>query len=212
MKTDDLINTMAADLPTRPTSPSKAVGLALLFSVPIAFVALFYVLHVRPDFWSALGQPRFLFKVAFMLSMFGAGLWMVLRLSRPDGPVKTTWLALGAVLALLVAAIVVELAVVPRQSWLTSLLGSMSTQCLLLVPLMSVVPFVAIMTAMRAGAPENPALAGAAAGVLASAVGAAFYAAHCPNDSPLYIATWYLIGMAAVTVAGGLVGRSVLRW
>ena len=212
MKTDDLINSMAADLPTRPVSPAKAAGLALLVSVPIVFGLLVYALQVRPDFWTSLGQPRFLFKIGFLLSMAGAGLWMTLRSSRPGVRADTTWPVLGGVLAVLLAAVIVELAVVPPQTWSTSLVGTMTTQCLLLIPLMSVVPFIAIMTAMRAGAPDNPALAGAAAGLLASAVGATFYAAHCPNDSPLYVAVWYLIGMAAVTVAGGLVGRSVLRW
>jgi hypothetical protein len=212
MKTDDLISSMAADLPTRPVSPSKAVGAALAISVPIAFGLLLYALHVRPDFWASLGQPRFLFKLAFLFGLSIASLWAVSLLARPGANRRSALAAVAAVLGLMAVAIVLELIMLPSGGWLTSLIGNMATQCLVLVPMMSIVPFVALMTAMRAGAPDSPALAGAAVGLLAGAIGAFFYASYCPNDSPLYIATWYLLAIAAVTVVGSLTGARILRW
>jgi hypothetical protein len=55
-------------------------------------------------------------------------------------------------------------------------------------------------------------MAGAAAGFAAGAIAAAIYAWHCPDDSPLFLATWYTIGIAIVTGAGALLGRRWLRW
>jgi hypothetical protein len=65
---------------------------------------------------------------------------------------------------------------------------------------------------MRHGAPTRPALAGAVAGLLAGGLGAALYAAHCTDDSPLFVATWYTIAIAGVTIVGSLLGRYFLRW
>jgi hypothetical protein len=65
---------------------------------------------------------------------------------------------------------------------------------------------------LRHGAPERPDLAEAAAGVFAGAIGAAFYATHCPDDSPLFVATWYSLAIGLVVVAGKLAGRQLLRW
>jgi hypothetical protein len=65
---------------------------------------------------------------------------------------------------------------------------------------------------LRQGAPSSPGLAGAIAGVAASGIAATFYAAHCTDDSPLFVMTWYLIATLIVTSAGYLIGRSLLRW
>ncbi|MEA2988814.1 MAG: hypothetical protein QOG83_1525, partial [Alphaproteobacteria bacterium] len=46
----------------------------------------------------------------------------------------------------------------------------------------------------------------------AGALGAAIYAAHCPDDSPLFIAAWYSIAIAVVAAVGAAAGRWVLRW
>jgi hypothetical protein len=51
-----------------------------------------------------------------------------------------------------------------------------------------------------------------AAGLAAGAIAAAIYAWHCPDDSPLFLATWYTITIAGVTVGGALLGRRLLRW
>jgi len=59
----------------------------------------------------------------------------------------------------------------------------------------------------RQGAPEHPALAGAAAGLLAGAIGAALYATHCPDDSPLFVAVWYTLAITFITALALLQGR-----
>ena len=212
MKTDDFITALAADLPTRPISTPRALALALMVSTPIACGLLIYVLKVRPDIASAAQSVRFLFKLAFTLSMAGAGAWLAARLSRPGASARPAVLGLAAALALLGAAVLSELAVLPFSAWMTQLVGTMALQCVVLIPAMSAIPLAVILWALRSGAPDKPGSAGAAAGLLAAGVGATFYAAHCPNDSPLYLAVWYLIGISAVALAGSLIGSRVLKW
>jgi hypothetical protein len=61
-------------------------------------------------------------------------------------------------------------------------------------------------------APTRPALAGAVAGLLSAGLAATLYAAHCTDDSPLFVATWYTIATALVTAVGALIGSRVLRF
>ena len=56
------------------------------------------------------------------------------------------------------------------------------------------------------------AFAGAVAGLAAGGIAAAIYAWHCPDDSPLFLATWYSLAIAIVVAAGFLLGRRLLRW
>ncbi len=84
--------------------------------------------------------------------------------------------------------------------------------CLESIPFLAAAPLVAVLLALRQGAPEHPALAGAAAGLFAGAIGAAFYATHCPDDSPLFVAAWYTLGITIVIGIGALAGSRVLRW
>ena len=69
-----------------------------------------------------------------------------------------------------------------------------------------------LCSALRQGAPEHPALAGAAAGLLAGAIGAALYATHCPDDSPLFVAAWYSLAIGFVVALGAVAGARLLRW
>ena len=80
------------------------------------------------------------------------------------------------------------------------------------MPVLSIPLLVAALTALRHGAPTRPVLAGAVAGLLSGGLAAALYASHCTDDSPLFVATWYSLAIAIVTVAGMLAGSKVLRW
>jgi hypothetical protein len=48
--------------------------------------------------------------------------------------------------------------------------------------------------------------------LLSSGLAATLYAAHCTDDSPLFVATWYTLATALVTVVGALAGRKVLTF
>ena len=46
----------------------------------------------------------------------------------------------------------------------------------------------------------------------ASGLAAALYAAHCTDDSPLFVVVWYSAAIALVTMIGALIGPRVLRY
>ena len=70
----------------------------------------------------------------------------------------------------------------------------------------------ALIYAMRSGAPQHPALSGALAGAAAAGVAATLYAANCPDDSPLFVATWYPLATLIVVAVGAIAGDRYLRW
>jgi hypothetical protein len=136
----------------------------------------------------------------------------LLRLARPGATAqRETWL-LAFVPAVLILATVAELVALPSSQWVTKLVGENAAMCLLCIPFFALPILVAALGALRAGAPTRPSLAGATAGLLAGALGAAIYAAHCPDDSPLFVAAWYSLAIAGVTVVGAIAGRLTLRW
>jgi hypothetical protein len=135
-----------------------------------------------------------LFKIGLTILLAVLSCPLVLRLVKPGASVRNAALWLAIVPVLLTAAVSIPFSQ-PCQDFLEQ---KLALGCALL--------------ALRHGAPERPDLAEAAAGVFAGAIGAAFYATHCPDDSPLFVATWYSLAIGLVVVAGKLAGRQLLRW
>ena len=65
---------------------------------------------------------------------------------------------------------------------------------------------------MRAGAPQTPRVAGALAGLAAAGIAATLYASNCPDNSPLFVASWYPLATLIVAAVGALAGDRLLRW
>lgn len=211
MKTDDLIRLLAADTPVRePLRP--AIVMALGIGVVVCAILLVFEVHLRRDLASAILTPRVAFKIVETLSVAVLTMVLLERIGRPGVPVATAGRLLLVPLAALVLAIGLELALTPAASWEARLIGRNAGWCLFYIPILSVVPLAALLTAMRRSAPESPTLAGAVAGLTAAGMAAAFYAWHCPDDSPLFIATWYGLACAGVTGVGALLGRRLLAW
>ncbi|MGB6324360.1 MAG: NrsF family protein [Methylocella sp.] len=212
MKTGDLIRALAADGEVHPMPPGRALALALIPGVAIALGLHFAVLGPRPHLLSLLGEPRFLFKLCLTILLVARSGPLVLRLVRPGAGVRRAALMLAIVPALLLAANLAELLAVPAAEWGQRLVGANAIFCLKSIPFLSAAPLVAVLLALRQGAPEHPALAGAAAGLFAGAIGAALYATHCPDDSPLFVAAWYSLAIGFVAAIGAAAGRWLLRW
>lgn len=212
MRTDDLINALVADLTVSKIRPLGLLLGAVALGLAIAAILFFSWIGLRPDIGPALESLRFLFKLAACLSLAATAVGLLSRISRP-GIEAGPWIAaLAAVPALLAVAVAGELAVTPRAEWWSRLVGSNAALCLTLVPLLSIGPLACLLWALRHCAPTRPGLAGALAGFAASGVGAAFYASHCPDDSPLFVATWYTIAAGLVALWGHLLGSRCLRW
>jgi hypothetical protein len=99
-----------------------------------------------------------------------------------------------------------------RLPMMTRLIGSNSKVCLTAIPAMSLPLLAAALVGLRHGAPARPAVAGAIAGLLSAGLAATLYAAHCTDDSPLFVATWYTLATALVTAIGALAGSKMLRF
>jgi hypothetical protein len=212
MKTDDLIRALAADCVTRPMPPGRALALALIPGVAIALGFHFAILGLRPHLFALLGEPRLLFKLCLTVLLAALSGVLVSRIARPGAGIRRIVLMLAMVPTLLVAANIAELCSVPAALWGQRLIGSNAIVCLMSIPFLAAAPLLAALFALRQGAPEHPALAGAAAGLLAGAIGAACYATHCPDDSPLFVAAWYSLAIGIVAAIGAVSGRRLLRW
>ncbi|WP_428032823.1 NrsF family protein [Ancylobacter sp.] len=211
MKTDDLIRGLAADArPTRGLGTGFALALAAGCTGALALFAI--MLAPRTGMPGLLAEPRILFKFVVTLSLAVAGAWTALRLVRPGADAAGPARLLAVPMVLLALAVIWELLASPPATWIPGLIGHYALYCMTLVPVMAAPVLGAVLLALRRGAPSQPARAGAAAGLLAGGLGAALYAFHCIDDSPLFMLTWYGIAVGIVTIAGALIGRRVLAW
>ena len=212
MKTNDLIAALAADAKTTKTPLSRVWAVALAGSAIVAAAVFFTTIGPRADIATAIESARFLFKFVVTLALAGSALFVLDRLARPGASTTVQWLALLLAPLLLAAAIGVELYLQPAEQWSMLAQGKNSLVCLTYIPLIGVGPLAVMILALRRGAPTRPALAGAIAGIVAGGIAATFYAAHCIDDSPLFVATWYSMAIAMLAVAGGIAGRLFARW
>jgi hypothetical protein len=212
MKTSNLILALAADNDIRAITPGRALLFALVPAVAIALGLHFAILGLRPHLFSLLGDPRIMFKLGLTILLAVLSGPLVLRVAKPGAKVRRRALWITIVPALLAAAILMELFIVPPSLWGYKLQGSNAVACLKSIPFLAFAPLVAVLLALRQGAPEHPGLAGAAAGLFAGAIGAACHATHCPDDSPLFVAVWYGLAIGLVAAIGAVAGWRLLRW
>ena len=210
MKTDNLVELLVKDL--APWQFRSVVAGAVAGGIIIAAILFFAGVGFRPDISEAVKSGPFLFKFIVTASLAVTAIWATLSVGRPDGSLAHRGLALSIAPALLACAAVVELLVLPQNQWMPQLVGRNARLCLTLIPVLSVGPLACLLAALRVGAPWNPGLAGGVAGLAASGIAATFYAAHCTDDSALFVITWYPLATLIVTTVGYLVGRKLLRW
>lgn len=211
MRTEELIHALAADR-TVAIRPGRAFVLALAAGAVVAATVLLSTLGIRPDFLVVIHTIRFPYKFVVTIALFAASVRLAFALARPGGDVAAAVRTLGIPALLIGVALVVELVVLPEADWGRRLVGSNARLCLMAIPVIAVGPLAALLLAFRSGAPTSPMRAGASAGLVASALAATFYAAHCTDDSPLFIAAWYSLAIAFVTVVGAVIGSRALRW
>ena len=212
MKTEELIAAIAADNDMKETPMSRAfaldVGLGFLASALFFFVFF----GLRRTFFASLDDPRFLMKFVFTGTMAVTGLVLAWRLARPGAD---PGFARGAVFLaplLILAASLLEMAVVPPDQWVSRLIGHNAVHCLVVIPTMALAPLAGLLFALKHGAPGSPRRAGAAAAFAASGLAAFLYAMSCPDDSPFFVAVWYEIATLAVVAVGWFAGGKLLRW
>jgi len=211
MKTDQLISALAEDMRPSGLRTSRAVTLALIAGLIVSVPLFLAWLGLRPDLATAVATWRFDMKIVLVaLAALVAG-YGVLKSTDPIPDARWMW-PTGAILLLLVVMILAELAVTSREFWQARMIGSNAAVCLVAIPALALAPLIALLLALRSAAPASPALAGGSAGFLAATVAATLYAFHCPDDSPLFVATWYTLAIAGVSLVAAAAGHRLLKW
>jgi hypothetical protein len=213
MKTDELVNMLASGAgAVQPHAAARRYASAIGWGLLGAALLMALLLGVRHDLARAVLLPMFWVKVAFVACLAAVSLVGAMRLSRPG--LRLAWLpgALAApVLAIwALAAFVLLRAGAGERARL--FFGETWDSCPFLIAMLSVPAFVAVLWAMKGLAPTRLRLAGAAAGLLAGAVGALVYCLHCPELEAPFVGFWYLLGILIPTAVGSLLGPRLLRW
>ncbi|HEV7305511.1 NrsF family protein [Ensifer sp.] len=212
MDTNDLIKALAADNRRPGLSMNAAWKGAAAGAILLAGAVFFAMLGPRPDFATAVETVRFLFKFVVTIALALTAFAAMRVASWPEGELRRLLPYLCIAPLLVLAGVILELIVLPSGTWEARLIGTNSVLCLTFIPLIGLSPLGLFLLALRHGAPSRPALSGALAGLAAGGIAATFYAAHCPDDSPLFIATWYTIAILGLSLIGSVAGRWVARW
>ena len=212
MKTDDLITALSADAGMSRSPIARTVWVACAVGVVTAIVLSVALMPARPDIAEAVMRPRFLFKWALTLSLLVSAMLLVLQLARPQPVTRTQLWLLIAAPVVLAFGVGIEMMTHPASEWMPLLVGHNARFCVIFIPLLSALPLAAFIVALRQGATSNPVLAGAVAGLASAGIGTTLYAAHCMDDSPLFMAAWYVTGTLLMAGVGAYFGDRLLRW
>ena len=213
MDTDRLIRSLAADHESRTRPLAATLAPALLIALLVSLTMLLATVGLRKDLMVAMRNPLFDLKFVVTLSLALPALAISLHLSRPEASLRGWGWMLLAPPAILLLGIAGEMMMMPqRPPMMTRLMGRSAMLCLTAIPLLSLPLLAAALIVLRRGAPSRPALAGAMAGLLSAGLAATIYAAHCIDDSPLFVATWYTLATALVTAIGALAGAKLLKY
>ena len=212
MRTEDLIKALDADVRSKAMPLGSAWRMAVAVAAVVAAAVFWLTIGPRPDIMPAMHTMRFMSKFVFTLALVASAFALIRALSMPGASTRRAMAWMIAAPALVVLAVVLELFAVPQVDWGKRLVGSNMMICMSFIPLIGIGPLAIFLGMLRYGAPTRPVLAGAVAGLLAGGLSATFYAAHCFDDSPLFVATWYTIAIAFLTLLGAIGGRLFVRW
>ena len=210
MRTDDLINALARDVVPALPPLGRQLVLAMAITVPAAACLMLFAIGMREDAMMAIAEGWFGIKLALMVLVAACG-WLLLGSASRPGRLVPLWL-LAVVAAMFGAAGLADVGLLGAADWQQRLVGDNAARCLVTIPLLALLPLGGALHVLRDSAPASPALAGAAAGLLAGGIGAVLYGLHCTDDSPLFLAVWYVGGIMLVVLAGALAGRKLLNW
>jgi hypothetical protein len=212
VRTSELIAALAADPVPEPIRLGRRVAAALAIGLAASVALYWLMLGPRPDVAAAADTMRFWMKFVDSFAFALPTLLLTLRLARPGAKPRALALWLIAPFILLAAGVVAELLLVPQNAWMSHLMGANAMHCTITIPMLAAPVLAALIIALRAGAPMHTGLTGAMAGAAAAGVGALVYASSCPDDSPLFVATWYPLATLICMGAGALAGRWFLDW
>lgn len=213
MKTNELVNLLATGVQPAPRhAAARRLMLALAVSLPLALALMAVEWGVRPDLTTAIARPMFWVKLLFPAMLAAVAFAALWRLSRPGVGLGRAGLAVIAVLLAVEALGLAVWLAAPAAERPALLWGRSWRTCLWSIGAIGAPVLLGAFGVLRSLAPTRPALAGAAAGLLAGGVGASVYALHCPELTAPFLAAWYVLGIALPVALGALLGPRMLRW
>jgi hypothetical protein len=213
MRTDELVELLAkGDVAVDVQAPMRRAAAAFALALLVSLALMAAVLGFLPELREYASRPMFWAKAGFALALAAAALVAARRLARPGVSLGRVGVALAApVVAMWVLGAIALLRAAPGERS-PLFFGQTWADCPVNIAMLSAPVFVASLWGMKGYAPTRLRLAGAAAGLLAGAAGAAVYALHCPELAAPFLGVWYVLGMLIPTAIGALVGPRVLRW
>ena len=213
MRTDDLVQMLAKGAEAVDArAPARRALAALAAATVCALLLMAGLLGLQPALAQEAIEPMFWVREMFCAALGAAGLLCVARLARPGMRLGLAPLGVAApLLAMWILGSVGLLAADPQERSIL-LFGQTASVCPFLIALISVPLFFALVWILRALAPTQLRLAGAAGGFASGAVGALVYSLHCPELAAPFLGIWYVLGMLIPTFVGALLGPRLLRW
>ena len=213
MKTDELVALLARDAtPVKRGVLPMRIGIFSIIGAIAAFGILVAWLGIRPDLAEAVTGSTYWMKTLYTFGVGIAGFALVERLSRPGAKGRIGWALAGFFTVAILAIAASQLIATPPEQMRAAFMGSSWDKCPWRILALSLPGLAVILWTMRRFAPTRPALAGAAAGLLAGGIAATVYGLHCQEIAAPFVALWYSLGMILSAIVGSLIGSRLLRW
>ena len=210
MKTDDLIDLLAADTSTaRGVWP--AVVLAAVLPVLLAGGLFLAVLGIRPDLTRAALSPLVIWKWLLPALLASAGIALAQALSHPENRPHKGWWVMLLVAGLGVALVSLRAMTLPEAQWISAIQGQTLLACLASITVIGLAGLICGLIVMRRGATTRPGLSGLAIGLGAGGAAAFVYALHCYQDDTVFYVVWYGLAILGLGLIGAIAGQRVLR-
>jgi len=200
--TDALILELSAHLaPVQRRSLRREAGMLLALGV-LELVLILVLGAMRPDMGRVIASPLMGWKIGSLAILAGVSCTLAVRSFTPSSRRARGVLLLSLLAVLLcVGGAFATSAAENRLSVAERLAPAHGMLCacaivLLALPLMGLLGIL-----MRRAAPVRPTRSAWMSGIAASTSGALIFTACCPNNDPLYIVTWYSVGVGIVAVA-----------
>jgi len=213
MKTDELIEMLGTNLePVKAGQLRSTLMIALAIGSAAVLCLAFAVFGAPADALRGGHLGLKMLALAFTLGLAAAGASFLARAARPGEPGRMPLILIGLLFLCIVAAAGLELILAPPAARAGMLFGPQWAACLICIPLFAAVPFGALIFALRKGAPTGLMRAGAIAGLVGGALGAAAFAIHRSADPVAFVALWYGGPIVLCAIIGGILGPRLLRW
>lgn len=211
MTTDDLIRVMAADT-ARPQPLTTSLMRGLIPALAVASAVVATQLGFREDLAAALLTPLLAMRTLLVAALGLVAIGCAQDLMRPEGRDSVRLWPLAGIGAVALGLLAWAWVTTPADMRERALLGETLATCLVMIPLLSILPVAAVLMTLRRGATTAPALAGFVAGLAGSGLAAAIYSLHCPENSPLFCVTWYGLAILSTAAVSAALGARLLRW